>query len=200
MKVALLGAPGSGKTRVANALALKLNEPGDSWTWKVVDKYVERLRKRTDLPYDYRADFPQNFQVMTERWVAEAQALKDYENTITCGSIYETLAYTLAVQFPSPRSESEMLAQTEYLNVCYRFLGAMEDTTADYDLLFYLPYKQMEDSWHGIVDQKIPQVLEAEFRRAYTLSGTTKERVNAALEKIEEVSALQSASDTGSTE
>lgn len=194
MKVALLGAPGSGKTKLANALIGRLN--GGDFTWQTVDHYITKLVKRTGLPYDYKADFPQNVAVMTERWNAEAQARKHYANTITCGTIYETYAYALAVNFPRATSETQLIAQVEYLDVCWRFLGAMEDTTADYDLLFYLPLKDPNsDTWHGVIDQKIPEILEAEFRRAYTLSGTTKERVNAALEKIEEVRAVQSASE-----
>lgn len=198
MKVALLGAPSAGKTRVANGLISRLN--GGNFTWQTVDHYVTKLAKRTGLPYDYKADFPQNFAVVAERWNAEAQARKNYENTITCGTIYDTYAYALAVEFPRPHTEAQMVAQAEYMDICWRFLGAMEDVTADYDLLFYLPYKDpvpesapIVDRWHAVVDQKIPEVLEAEFRRAYTLSGTTKERVNAALEKIEEVRAFQSA-------
>lgn len=196
MRVGLIGAPKSGKTRVANAMAARL----DKESWKVVDKYVDRLAKRTGLPYDYQADFPGNVSVMCERWNAEHEALKGYPNIITCGTLYETLAYTLAIEFPQPQSEAEMVAQVQYLDVNYRFLGAMEDTTTNYDLLFYLPYKEKQSTWHGIIDQKIPDILETEFRRAYTLTGTTKEKVNAALEKISDIREIKSASTSAEAE
>jgi hypothetical protein len=183
MKVAILGAPGSGKSRVANAIRKQL---GDDW--RVVDKYVDHLQKRTGLPYGFDADFPQNIQVMSARWIGEIEAARQDFSSITCGSIYETLAYTLAIGFPNPTSEAEMVVQVKYIDTLYRFLGAMEDTTADYDLMFYLPYKTPpDDPWCVILDQKIPEILESEFKRVYTLTGTHKGKVNAAFEKIREV-------------
>lgn len=207
MKVAILGAPGSGKTAVAKAIARRFNKPledgfgtvaGPEDYWKVVDGYVDTLAKHTGLAYGMSADWPMNVQIMGHRWEREAEAVKDGSNAICVGTIYETLVYATTYSLISmrrPRNEQEMLAQSDYNTAMMAFAGAMENTTVDYDLMFYLPLESEERTWQSVVDLKIPEVLDAFFRRAYTLTGTTREKADAATEAIREVRRVTEAPD-----
>jgi hypothetical protein len=200
MKIALLGAPSSGKTKVAKAIARRMNEydldgapdrsRGHDRYWAVVDGYVERLAKRSGLTYGVEADWPMNVQVMGHRWEAEAHAVKDGSNAICCGTIYETMVYGnihSLLNMRQPATEREMLAVSEYHAAMMSFMGAMENTTVDYDVMFYLPFEGDSHTWEGVVDAKIDGVLEAFYRKAYTLPGTTKEKADAATEAIREI-------------
>lgn len=193
MKVALLGAPGSGKTKVAQAISRRLNAlAGDrpEEHWAVVDGYVDRLAKRTGFPYGVEADWPMNVQVMGHRWEAEAHAVKDGNNAICCGTMYETMVYGSIYSLTTirqPHTEREMLQVSEYHAALMSFMGAMENTTMDYTVMFYLPYEGEEHSWEAVVDAKLDGVLEAFYRKAYTLTGSTREKADAAAEAIREI-------------
>src|ERR1035437_4633844 len=153
MKVALLGAPGAGKTTVAKRLAAALNREerlryeaehpdeqkrkSGSATWKVIDGYVEHLAHRTGCLYGHNGDYSHNLQVMAERWTLEAEALNKGYSTITCGSIYETILYSSLKEF-MPITEQEIVMGRDYMQTTMRFFGWMENQTYNYNELFYL--------------------------------------------------------------
>lgn len=202
MKVALLGAPGAGKTDIAKRLARALNRDNDGHKWITIDGYVDRLAQRTGRVYGEHAGFPHNIQVMAERWTLEAEASNKGLNTITCGTIYETIIYAARIVAGwTPSTENELMSQGMYADVCMRFLGAMEDTTFNYDVMFYLPWTQervdsADRDWNMVVNSKIPEVLDAEFKAAITLTGTPRQKVTNALEKIRFIRTFDSSSSS----
>src|SRR4051794_19891855 len=88
MKVAILGAPGVGKTKLANELANLLAEWQDEF-WYVLDDYVQHLREDTRLEYGEFGNFVDDMQVVFERrgWELTHQG---HANTITVGTVLDS--------------------------------------------------------------------------------------------------------------
>lgn len=189
MKIALLGRPGSGKTRLANAL---IQSRGPEWV--KVDRYVERLQKRTGWPFAHLSDYRHNLAVIFERWLEEEEMqLKGY-HTITCGTIYETIIYTLAQEMRLFHWEDPRLQEQEKLivSIMSRALGVLEARYFDYDALFYLPLEKDDDTWGMVVDQKIPEVLDAFHKSAIGLEvKSVKDRVDTVNVVIDNIIKMQ---------
>src|ERR1700746_118260 len=110
MKIALIAAPGSGKTAVAKRAMNKLNKnPQWESKWKVIDGYVEQLSKRTGLPFGEVSTIPHNLAVITDRWVREGEAMHRGFHTITCGSIYESFMYSSFAAMFISSNEQQMV-------------------------------------------------------------------------------------------
>lgn len=198
MKIAILGAPGSGKSAFATKLATALRaeeEKPKSQSVQIVDGYVENLTKQTGFAYGIHATFPQNFQILSERWTQEQKklyALKDSTvpvHLITCGSIYDTILYTalrINSQAVLKRNKEAVLLG----RVAMEALGMIEKETSDYDILFFLPYnKKKRDekgrSYDTAINLKLPEVVAEYFKTLVPLEGTTKEKVKDALRAID---------------
>lgn len=197
MKIALLGAPNSGKTAVAKALSRKLQAANPGESWAVVDKYVEKLTAKTGRPFGVEADYTEHFAVVTARWVAEWEAESKGRNVITCGSIYESLIYAATLSFV-PQSEADLLDFQLYSQASMNALGVFEFVTFEYDAMFYLPWQDPDEatvhSWDGVINAKIPEVLTGHGKYAVTLNGTDQERAAEAfnfVSRIAEATTLQ---------
>jgi hypothetical protein len=211
MKIALLGAPGTGKSAIAkravkilNTLPLgdligdQTNPPGKQW--KVIDGYVERLAKRTGLFQEELATIPQNLAVITERWVLEAEAQNKHINTITCGSLYETIIYSSFTTLFTPMGEGSLVYDQLFNQVMMHALGALEGSTYDYDAIFWVPWTQEhfesdQDSWNAVLNAKLPEALDGFNKVAIPLLGTDKERADRVVEVLRIIAASTSPSD-----
>lgn len=184
MKVAILGAPGSGKSAVGGALVRNLNRGRGSW--KLIDGYVDGLAAKTGREYGVKGDIPHNIQIMAERWTREAQALHAGHSTITCGSIYETIIYTALTRLRPPVDEQELLDWTHEARTTMQFLNLMEQMTFNYDVLLYLPVgDDAKNTWHEVIDAKLPEVLSGCFRYAVPLrEPTLRQKVKHGLKVI----------------
>lgn len=178
MKIALLGAPGSGKSKLAQSFGRKLG-------WHVVDGYVDKLQKQTGLAYSNETSFAEEIQVLGARWAAEDAARSKYPNTITCGTIYESLIYASSI-LPWAVNEQTMLEDQVYIQTMMGAFGAMAMKTFDYHGLFYLPWEDGHDehSWGAVVNKQIPQVLNGLGLAYVTLTGTNKQKVERVTELI----------------
>jgi hypothetical protein len=185
MKIALIGAPGAGKSEIATRLSRNLNRDHKG-KWKVIDGYVDRLAERTGCEYGRDADYTHNAQVMCERWTLEAEALHQGFSTITCGSIYETILWSALLNSLDPPDEQQLIAAIDYARMCMTFFGAMEKVTFNYNCLFYVPWdaERKYHTWDAVINAKLPEVLEGQFRYAVRLTGTTRQKVANALETI----------------
>lgn len=162
MKIAILGAPGSGKTKVARKAVKLLNEPTNDWA--VVDGYVDKLINDTGISYGAFANFPQNLSVITTRWIKEEESRRQGRNTLTCGSIYESILYTTFTTMFSSPDEGTMMREDMFNGIMMQALGAIEKTTYEYDAMFLLHYDKKtfdakHDTWEQVVDAKLPEVL-----------------------------------------
>lgn len=185
MKVVLLGAPGADKTKIARRIVRRLNNDGKTWT--VIDGYVDRLRNRTGWVFGTQSHLRNTIQILGERWTLEDEAFHKGLSSITCGGIYETMIYSAAQVIATSSLGDEDLLVAEYAiaQMTMQLLGALENHTFDYDAMFYLPLTEPADSWEGVVDAKILEVLEGFFRYAVTLEGTDRQKVDRATEIIQ---------------
>jgi energy-coupling factor transporter ATP-binding protein EcfA2 len=178
IKIALLGAPGSGKSKLARSLSRKLDDVG------IVDGYVDKLTKLTTQKYGANTSFVQEIQVLGARWAAEDAAIAQHTCVITCGTIYESIIYASSVQ-PWAHNEQTLLEDHVYIQTVMSALGAMATKTFDYHALFYLPWEsEGEHSWESVVNAKIPEVLNGLGLAYVTLTGTNKQKVERVTEFI----------------
>lgn len=152
MKIALLGAPGSGKTKFARELAKRVDDLGP---FKLVDNYVPKLEKRTGLSFGHFATYVPNLMVATERIAAEEAA---GPNTITCGTIFESIAYTaLHSSVASQKAPAQRLERAR-AEATLQAMGMLVADTFNYKYAFYLPYKRKREGWNQTLNDLLPTV------------------------------------------
>jgi hypothetical protein len=128
---------------------------------------------------------------MVSEWEVDAQGY----NTITCGTIFESIVYAATMDF-LPLSEEFILIQQDYGQSVMGTIGRMAAYTTVYDAMLWLPWQgateEQQRSWHGVINAKLPEVLDGHGRSALPLVGTTKEQVNRALEVVNTISTVTS--------
>lgn len=193
-RIGLVGAPGSGKTRLAHKLADELRQ--EYGTTKVIDSYVQPIIDKTGIALGHFATYLGNLMIAGERLQAELAWQKAKVNSITCGTILETTTYlSTAVGIQKERDP-----QNNYLferaRVQLESFGLILHDTFRYDHVFYLPLPETDDK-EVIFDQHLDQELEAAIRLfnipATRLEGDTDAKLKAALQEIE--SAKEAAED-----
>jgi hypothetical protein len=142
------------------------------------------------------ADYLANFEIAFTRRILEDEARHKGQNTITCGTIYETVVYggIYSLGIPHIENEQTKVSQTLVAQLCMGTLGVLETQYFDYDAMFYLPLENEERTWEHAIDAKIPEVLEGFFKQTVVLEGTDRQKVNVATQIIEEISAVYTAS------
>lgn len=207
MKVALLGAPGSGKSKLAARLARRLNTKGPLWDppaprpggqWKVIDDYVGKVTPDAGPIFD-RSVYPINIQIASQRWILERQAASKHQSTITCGTIFETIIYAAAHGLTLNRipDESLFFEEAEISKQMMESFATLAMITFDYDALFYLPHPgETEKTWNSVINAKLPEVLEGAMKQAIVLRGPLKNQCNEAYDIIKQI--FQTLSSTAS--
>ena len=211
MRIGILGAPGSGKSAFAKSLATAIRKERGSppvlQPVKVVDGYMDSLIKRTGYAYDIFATYPQNLQILFERWTREQEAEKvGCDTLITVGSLYETILYT------GLRVNSDLAIKADkgvqmQGRVAMEMLGVIQSLIAAHDLLLFLPYTsktlvEKGRSYDVAINEKLPEVVAGYYRPLTQLTGTTKKKVQdaiAAIKTIEDWKAQNSSMDDQQT-
>lgn len=185
MKIALVGAPNSGKTELAQQLQEKLENS------KIVDDYIPALEQRSDVALGHFGTYIGNIQSALARWEAERIAAKDAENLICCGTIIETCVYAAInglIQFnasgPIERPQMDQRSQ-----IALMLLGVVALDTVDYDHLFYLPLSQEwkdEHGWDGAVDDEIKASAETLQIQMVELPAERDDRLSLVLDGIKD--------------
>lgn len=194
IKIGLLGGAGSNKTLIAKRIARRLNNEVEEKAWYVIDGYVDKLSARTGRTfgevYD-RSAFPLSLQVIAERWTLEDAETTLGRNTITCGTVYESLIFSAAQSMPiAHMSDEQLMMEESYIaKLMIESIRTVAAIRFDYDLLFYLPLDQdkKDKDWATVVDDKLSEVLAGQGLTAIVLDGTIKEKVTRGTELIREV-------------
>jgi hypothetical protein len=193
MKVALIGSPGAGKTKLAQKLVRRLNktplEEMPEGRWKLIDGYVDQLQKRTALPFGALSTIPHNLAVISDRWVREAELQSQGFHTVTCGSIYESIMYSTFSTLFNSNNEAAMVYDQTHYRIMMEALGVLESRTYDYDAIFWLPWtseRELEQNgtWEAVINAKLPEMLDGFDKFAVPLRGTSKENFERVIEVI----------------
>lgn len=155
MNIALIGVPGSGKTRLAKSLARKLDNA------KVIDRYVNDIERRTDIAIGPTTNYLGNLYVALERYARERKARLEHEVVITCGTLVETAVY-MAVQFAGMTqalSDEEKVAFAPRMEASLRMFAVLYHDIMSYDYGFYLPPGEQNEETE-FIDEQIRAGLE----------------------------------------
>lgn len=156
MRIGLVGAPGSGKTKFANALTKELDE----YDLSIIDRYVPKFSKRYDFAVGHFASFIPNLSIALDRLGLENAA---QDNFITCGTIFETMSYLLLHANEANKRSADGRLEVARASATMGAMGMLVTDGTFYDYLFYLPYKTERNDWDGALDKLIPQLVEEFF-------------------------------------
>lgn len=164
MKIALVGAPDSGKTALAERIA---EAAQDKIVFDILDGYVERYADETNIAVGHFASYITNLSVAFERLrqedlkaalVGKSDGDEDL-NLITCGTAIDSAIYAslvgsvAAAHAPEDRKRSEFARTSTTMHA----FGMLIADTWDYDLTFYLPYTneyrdEHAGEWNTLLD------------------------------------------------
>lgn len=167
MRIGLAGAPGSGKTDLANALAGLMGADLVGGRITIVDDYVKDVEQATDLACGFQGSYIADMAVALARYGAERCAVRDgAETTITCGTLAESATYTAI---------NATLRQDEWgwatANISMPYYALLSRSVMAYDHLFYLPLRDSEIELFKVMDENIIASFEAFRSPAITLVG-----------------------------
>lgn len=182
MRIAILGAPGSGKSKLARALATEHD-------LTLVDNYVQRLQKKTGLALGPWSSYSEHLMVAGHRLAEEYKV--GFDKRITVSTIVDTLVYA-AVKADVVMNQSQQAARDTYLGAqsAMQGLTLMYRETWDYDVAFWLPYteeeaKERSGTWEAALNSAYDSAFDAFQAEVYTLLGTHKEKLSVVNQMLE---------------
>lgn len=188
VRIALIGAPTSGKTELAQQLRTALLPR----SFQLVDDYVPELAEQTDQAFSHYANYLGNCQVAVARWQKEIhveQVLNPdggLDVRVTCGTILESTIYAAVHALANHNSglPGIDLSTDRRAAITMAWLGVMAHDTWSYDHAFYLPLGVDADPWDKIVDDHIPEAADTLSVTVTRLPDARDERVGKAMEVI----------------
>lgn len=198
ISIALVGAPGSGKTELATALSERLDGP----TF-IIDDYVDEVSKRLDVVAGFRADYYTNLAIAIERIAMEKkiETAQDDGALITVGSLLETSVYT-AMQFERKNKmlhdDAEKQDMLRRVEATLKTLACFYMDSFFYDCVFYLPPTAANEEYE-LFDKNLQASFEAFYLNpVYTLkTESVDDRVDEMLQQIEEAKNESDAEGSG---
>lgn len=177
MRIALVGAPGSGKSELAEALAKELDKET-----VIVDNYIEEIEKECDLKMGQYGTYIGNLYVLLGRYSRERKNKPCCGNhLITCGTMVETATYA-SLEAVTKQTDVHWVRIQNMMNI----LGTFFQDTWKYDHAFVLSVENPDVETHaGKVDRHLFMAINS-FGVPYTpLSGSLEEKVAKALKVME---------------
>lgn len=184
LRIGIIGAQGSGKSKLSRALA-KESESLLGHKPVVVDNYAQKLQRDTGLALGMFATYSENFMVAGARHAAEYKAINTGKSVITVGTMIETFLYGVMT------SDAEMQrfdpqGAMQVASAGMTGLGVFFGETFDYDAVIYLPYveKKGYNQWSKLFDSHIESVAFNFSVPISIIRGTDSERVSRAQEVV----------------
>lgn len=177
MKIGLIGAPGSGKSNLAEAIY-------DTLGLQIIDGYVDALEARSGYVLGRHGSYVMNIAVGIERHLREQEISDGF---VTCGTMLDTVTYE-AVKVQIAPDEADHRRMTGGLVT----LGCMVEDMTDYDHLFLLahapePGEEDPDDFASTVARGLEEAVTI-FDVSYTLlEGAFEDRVRAVFAHLREV-------------
>lgn len=166
MNIALIGAPGSGKTGLAHELAGALStDPTCDCVRKVaiVDNYCAEIETEANMALGPIADYLGNLYVALGRYARERVQRMDHDIVISAGTIIETAVYTAMhfVGLTAVLNEDQQQEVAPRIDATLRILASLYTDICQYDYAFYLPPSMTpaNEDW-AYFDQQLQAALE----------------------------------------
>lgn len=139
VRIAIIGVPGSGKTRFASALKRALPE----YQFQVVDGYVEKLQQKMQMSIGVESTYLPNLHIASYREQEARRLTLEDKNFIVCGTMFDTLCYTgfhaeIIANASGDKDEKNGVLMRE-LTAAQLFAYLTIDSFALYTHVFYLP-------------------------------------------------------------
>jgi hypothetical protein len=181
MKIAIVGAPGSGKSELAAELDKLLHDDCSKCTVAIVDDYIDDIGKAAGFKLDAEAGYVGNLHVVLGRLAREQKAeAEGATHIITCGTGIETGIYVNRKAVVE-QTQWAWIRATNFMNLW----GSIFADTWRYDHVFVLSYPQRDvDTVNGKIDGALFMALSTFGVHFTPLSGTLEEKVEQARKTI----------------
>lgn len=139
IRIAIIGVPGSGKSRLASAIKRALPEH----QFQVVDGYAEKLQQKLEMSLGVESTYLPNLHIASYREQEARRLCLEDKNFIMCGTMFDTLCYTgfhaeIIANASGDRDEKNGVLMRE-LTAAQLFAYLTIDSFATYNYVFYLP-------------------------------------------------------------
>lgn len=170
-RIALLGIPGAGKSRLAEELHNEIvrRDGGCDCDTPVaiVDDYAFDVRDRGEYAIGLEGGYMANVSIAIERYNQErAWAHGGMKTIITCGTIIESSVY-LAQHFerslPLQDTDEEKIQEAQRLESTVKMMAILYMDTFRYDKAFYLPSKSAPDNERWMTFERNVQAAFAAY-------------------------------------
>lgn len=182
MKIALMGPPNSGKSKLARAIAQELDI-------KSVVGYVDLIQKNSELALGGSATYWENFMVAGTR-LAKEVSVGPGVDYVVAGTIVDTLCYAMVkadVVLNTSPQEDQRVAQAAQDAI--RGLTTIYSQTWNYDLTFFLPYtrtqRKRREPWERVLEVVYADVIQAYgVPEVAILEGSSTQKFQTAMAEI----------------
>ncbi len=156
--IALIGAPGAGKTKLASAIADELIKSDGQCAEcntpvAVIDGYAEKIRDHGSYEIGLDGGYMVNVAISMERYNLERTATYGRAKTlVSCGTVLESAVY-LAQHFERTlqliTEDEERIQEAQRIEASIKMLAAIYMDTFKYHRAFYVPplAPNTEDRW-----------------------------------------------------